>query len=277
MPHVTPQQAQKLGMYRLTRNGFIVPGAHAMTPAACWNFALTGTVLSMAHPNSPAEIYEGNNGILDINNFQIPPVVNGLRPTATVAHYPNCAAEIATLRSNIANAIAGNGAAQNACQAALVRIVARKNGLIPGVANDRYRLHLKATTWFGWDHWALSFRTRPGRPRVYIQTVTGHPLRHACDRIWDEHLGGTIVNLQELHAAQVNFINMVGNQCVHCGKSHGFLPSNPFNAWHRCTVCSAVYCPIHGETLLGKREWFDRTRACGQSGCGGRTEVVASI
>lgn len=275
MPHVTPQQTRKLGTHALSRGGITVPGAHAMTAAACWNFALTGTVLGMANPNSPAEIYEGAAGILDINNFVIPPVVNGLRPTATVINYPGCAAELAVLNGQIGNAILGNVLAQNACQEALVKIVARRNGLIPIVGNNRYQLHMKATTWFGWDHWGLSFRAeQPGRPRIYVQTTTGTLLKHACNTMWDEHLQGVTVNLQELNLNQVNFINMVntyGNLCVVCGVQHGRFPSSVFNAWHRCAACGAVYCPRHGKALTGNRGWKDRTRDCGQPGCIGRT------
>ena len=274
MAHVTIDQTRKLGLHVLSRNGLPVPGAAAMGPAACWNFALSGTVLGMADPLSPAEIYEGANGILDINNTVWPIVVNGLQATAIVANHPGCVAELATLNLHILNAIGGNIPAQNACQEALLGITARKNGLTPG-ADDRYKIHMKATTWYGWDHWALSLRpTQPG-PRIYLQTTTGTPLKHACTTIWDEHLTGVDINIDSLHQDQVNYINLVNNVCVVCGARHWWTPSTPFNAWHRCTTCETVYCPGHGRALAGNRGWSDRTRNCGQPGCRGRTTIYS--
>jgi hypothetical protein len=277
MPHVTPEQIRRLGTHALTRNGIPVPGANAMDPAACWNFSLTGTVVGGLDPTAPEQIY---GGILDIDNSADPIVVNGLRPTATADNYPGCGAEIAALNGNIANAIAGDVAAGGACLVALVMIVARGNGLAPRLdGDDRYQLKVKATTWFGWDHWALSFRAeQPGRPRIYVQTVTGHALAHACDVIWDEHkLWEVTVNLQELHQAQVDFINLVntfGDLCVECGAEHGGLPSNPFNAWHRCGACGAVYCPTHAQALALALWQAHGTRVCRQPGCVGPVHAV---
>lgn len=285
MPHVTAQQVRKMGTHALTRDGIDLVGV--ATGMACWNFALTGTLLGMAHVQSPDSIYSSNgvgqnpiDAILDVNIFPIQ--CNGLKATATLLNHPGCAAELQVLNQHINNAMAGNNAAQNHCADAMVKIVARKNGLTPGVGNDRYQLHMKANAWFGWDHWALSIRAeQPGRPRIFIQTVTGVPLAHACDRIWDEHLPvSVVVNLQDLHAAQVTFINMVntfGNLCVVCGAAHGRTPSSPFNSWHRCAVCNVVYCPTHGQALVGKLSWNDRTRSCGQPGCGGRTSLAAYV
>lgn len=272
MPQVEPQQIRKLGTHTLTRNGIIVTGANAMKPAACWNFALSGTVLSGVNPKSPAEIYEEDIGILDIDNSADPvPVVRGLRLTATVKQYPGSEDEVLTLRTNIGNAIDGDVLAQNACQLALVQIVARKNGLIPGVASDRYQLHMNARTWFGWDHWALSFRAeQPGKPRIYVQTVTGQPLYHACDRIWDEGLQGVTVNLQELNFAQVGFINKVdtfGDLCVVCGEEKRISHED----WYKCRGCHAVYCRAHGEALA-RHSYMDATKNCAQPGCNSQTE-----
>jgi hypothetical protein len=283
--HVPPQQIRKLGTHPLTRDGIDLVGV--AQPLACWNFALTGTELSMAHVQSPDSIYSSNgvgqnpvNAILDVNVYPIQ--CNGLQPTATIANHPGCGAELGILNANIGNAIVGNQMAQQACADAMVGIVARKNGLIPDVEDDTYQLHMKANSWFGWDHWALSFKaSQPGKPRIFIQTVTGVPLAHACSTIWDEHLPVTVsTNLRELNFQQVSLINHVatfGDLCVECGLAHGYFRSNPFNAWHRCTHCGAVYCPNHGSMLLGKREFTDRTRNCGQLGCPGRTEVVSSV
>ncbi|MDL5597216.1 hypothetical protein QS468_31230 [Bacillus subtilis] len=65
------------------------------------------------------------------------------------------------------------------------------------------------------------------------------------------------------------------NRCVACGATHGRVPSNPFNAWHKCTHCGAVYCPQHGQILEGKGKWYDRTRKCVR--CGERTSLASMI
>jgi hypothetical protein len=65
------------------------------------------------------------------------------------------------------------------------------------------------------------------------------------------------------------------NKCVACGAVHGRMWSNPFNAWHKCTHCSAIYCPQHGKILEGKGQWYDRTRRCVR--CGERTSIVSTV
>lgn len=295
MPHLTPRQIKRLGSFPLTRDGLLVPGAHAIDLGACWNFALTGTVLDMTHADSPESIC---NDLFDIpinpnvENVFVPDdeeddvdfyLYNGVRPTATVAAFPNCGLELAALRFNFVQASTGNLVAQTASRLAVASIIAKRNGLQPGVANDLYQLHVRAQSWFSWDHFALSIKhSHPGRPRIYIQKTTGatSPLKHACTDIWDEGMGEVTLNIAQLHQDQVNLINLVGQYgtlCVDCGVAHGYFPSNPFNAWHRCTACGAIYCPQHGGALLGKRAWNDRTRACNQTNCVGRTTLVSNV
>jgi hypothetical protein len=295
MPHLTPKQIKRLGSFTLSRDGIVIPGAHAIGPGACWNFALTGTVLAMSHADSPQSICD------DIFDMTLDPNVenvfvtdeeeadvefyryHGIRPTATVMTFPNCANELGTLRANFVAASGGNPVAQTTCREALAIIFAKRNGLQPGVVSDQYQLHMRTHAWFAWDHFAISLRpAQPGRPRIYIQKVTGitKPLKHACWDIWDEHLDEVTLNIGELHATQIAFINMVntyGDLCVECGEAHGYFRSNPFHAWHRCTTCGAIYCPRHGAELLGKRAWNDRTRSCGQTACVGRTTLISSV
>lgn len=295
MPQLSPRQIARLGSFPLTRNGILVPGAHAIDDGACWNFALTGTIVGMADATSPESIC---NALFDI---PINPAVeqefvpdeeeenvdfylyNGVRNTATALSFPNCGAELATLRQQFAGAAGGNEDAQRAIRVAVATIIAKRNGLQPGAVSDQYQLHMRADNWFGWDHFALSIRpSQPGRPRIYIQKTTGgrSPLKHACTTIWDEGMGEVTLNITELHAAQVALINLVntyGPLCVACGAEHGFFRSNPMNAWHRCATCGAVYCPRDGAQLVGKRAWNDRTRSCGQLGCNGRTTLVSQV
>lgn len=298
MPHLTPAQIKRLGSFELSRDGEPVAGARAMDTAACWNFALTGTVLSMTDPLSPDSIYNsifdiGINPLAEQPDSEVDPVMlNGLRPTATAINHPGCGVPLQILHDNFEQAEADNPVSQAACRAAMLSILAIKNGLVPGVVSDQYRLHMVSSTWYTWDHFALSIRpSQPGRPRIFIQTVTGPafpgtpinplvPLAHACNTIWDEHMEGAAVNLQGLHQAQVNFINMVnsyGDLCIECGDRHGWFRSSALHAWHRCTTCQAVYCPRHGRGLLGKLAWNDPTRRCGQPSCLGRTMLIKEV
>ncbi|RON61256.1 hypothetical protein BK669_17320 [Pseudomonas fluorescens] len=65
------------------------------------------------------------------------------------------------------------------------------------------------------------------------------------------------------------------DKCVACGAVHRWMLSSPFNAWHKCPGCGAVYCPKHGKTLEGKGQWHDRTRKCVR--CGERTTLVLTV
>jgi hypothetical protein len=64
-----------------------------------------------------------------------------------------------------------------------------------------------------------------------------------------------------------------GLRCVKCHDVHGRLPS-VINRWHRCTSCSAVYCPTCGGHLAGKLSTLDPTRQCDRAGCAGRTQMA---
>ncbi|WP_165681831.1 hypothetical protein [Metapseudomonas otitidis] len=298
MPQLTPAQIKRLGSFELSRDGEPVTGARTMDTAACWNFALTGTELAMTDPLSPESIYSsifdiGINPLSELPDSNVDPIMlNGLRASATAVNHPGCGVHLAALHTHFNNALAGNVVAQAACRTAMLSILAIKNGLVPGAVSDQYQLHMVSSIWYTWDHFALSIRPfQPGRPRIFIQTVTGPvfpgtpltplvPLMHACNTIWDEHMEGAVVNLQGLHQTQVNFINMVntyGDLCIECGDKHGWFKSSALHAWHRCTTCQAVYCPRHGRALLGKLAWNDPTRRCGQAGCLGRTQLIREV
>lgn len=275
--HIAQEQIRKLGSYALSRDGQLVPAAGAAAAQACWNFALSGTNFAVTDHRAPDAIIDN---ILEIDKRDATDqAVQRVRPDVE-EFYPNWEPHLTTIKNNFANARNGQAGAQAACRRALLSIMAIENGLTV-CANDKYRLHMKSQRWFGWDHFALSVRAeQAGRPRIFVQTVTGNPLKHACTCIWDEHLGEATVDVQELTAQQVGFINGVqtyGKLCVDCGVAHGWVPSNPFNAWHRCSngACTAVYCPTHGATLAGKRT-MDRTRDCSRPGCAGRTTIVSS-
>ena len=290
MTHITHHQLKRLSSYELTRDGIDLPGI-AMGQA-CFNFATLGDCVSMTHPGSPDSIYSGNgagqtraNAILDIDPVAMVNGCRGLNPGATAVNHPGCGVELAALTANIGNARAGDLAAQNICATEMVKIVARKNGLIPLAVggNDQYQLHMQYTNWYGWDHWAISVKSyHPNKPRIYIQTIPGVPLAHACDRIWDEHLSSVTINIQELNPRQVTLINNVssyGRLCIECGTRHGHYPvvnkisggsmANKFPVMRHCKQCTAHYCSVHSAT----RQRVNRNLICGNIGCVGRVVI----
>ena len=285
-------QLRCLQNHPLSRNGKTVPGADAMLKAACWNFAFTGTVVSMADPTSPQSICDA---IFNTNPdlFDSPGgILTGFNAGSFGVFPANCHVFLIQIQNNWLTARGGNLGAQTTVATALLNIFALRNGLQFG-GGGNYRLHMRTRSFFGWDHFALSFPGPGGR--VYVQTVTGsstnpqdlqnvdpvvrrryQPLQHACNTDWDEGILGVHLDVVDLHGEQVALLNGVTRQCVQCSESHGWFWSSPFNAWHRCAVCSAVYCPTHGAALNGART-LDRTRDCAMNGCAGRTEILTAL
>lgn len=249
MPRLSEIQLRRLSSHRQTRDGIVVPASEAATPFACWNFALTGTLVGMLDPNSTQNVFE--DSMFDIDNFAASPVCRGLRPTATLARFPGCGAELDTINANLANAQAGNADAQQAIQLAMLGILVRLNGLTPSPADSTYKIHMRSTTWFGWDHFSLSVRPGfLGGDRIHIQTITGRPLKHACTTIWDEDLSEVSMNILELHLTQITLINLVttyGDLCVTCGAAEG--RATRASRWYRCDRCGAQYCQRHGRSV----------------------------
>lgn len=213
MAALSNDEVRFLSHLELTRDGEDLYGI--AEELNCSNFALNGHFVSGSARTFPAAIYGGNgaghrpeDAILDVNIY--PERCNGLRPTATSRRHRGCRGELGTLRRNIDDAIRRNRLAQQRCAEAMVAICARKNGLVPRRATqeDQYQIHMMASTWFGWDHWALSFKScEAGAPRIFIQTTTGQPLSIGCDRIWDEHLPVSVtLGIDTLRVEQRNMV-----------------------------------------------------------------------
>lgn len=281
---VAQTQVRKLGTHPLSRDGIDLAGGLAETarPMACWNFALTGTLVDANDPLSANVILNGNGdhnnpgAILEIRPGEM--FCRGLTPNAVLANHPGCGPELLTLANHFEDATNNEHVSQVHFVTALLRILAIKNGLDPDGPDDSCQLHMASSNWYTWDHFALSFRAlQPGRPRIFVQTVTGEALSHACNTIWDEHLPfQVVVNLAALQPEQIQLINQVaayGNLCVICGTEHGYFNSR-INMWHRCAVCNAVYCGACGGRLGGKLGWRDYTRRCNQGACAGRTQLI---
>jgi hypothetical protein len=297
MPHLSQEQTRLLGTYPLSRDGIDMNNVAHLAPRtdACWTFALLGRFMADSNPLSPDGIISALGGqvgampILDVRLMQVaddqdPVSCHGLHATATDVNHPNWIPQLQVLRNNVANAVAGHAAPQKRCNEAILSILAISSGLVPAPVhvNDRYRLHMASETWFGYGHFALSFRPeQPGRPRIFIQKTSDTVVTHACDTIWDEHLDFQVsVSLQELHQEHVDIINLVlgyGNLCIQCGAEHGFFNSH-VRKWHRCAACAAVYCCTCGYGLAGGGGlWGDGSRRCRQPNCLGRTQLIVNV
>jgi len=277
MPTLSANQLLRLAGYLhrpLTRNGLEVPKTNSgnIRTYACWCWALTGGTATVHNSFSANQIFD----TIIQNDLAHDPEPEFATGIANVDHqFPNCATEFAALRNNLAQAKTGNLHAQNVFMTAMATIAARVNGLqpIPAVG-ARYTLHVRSSVWSHWDHWGIGIKLGPNNTQTYVQTVTGVPLYHACDRMWDEHCPYSVsIGIGNLLQAHVDVLNKVKLapccQCAH-EHSHGWLPSVT-NYWQQCQTCGAVYCSTHAAALGGALNGNDTTRSCNRGGCGGRT------
>jgi hypothetical protein len=278
MPTLNANQLLKLAGYLqrpgLTRDGLEVPNTSSgnIYQYACWSWALTGGTASIHDRFSANKIFE-TIVLDDLAHLPDPEFASAIANVDN--QFPGCNAEFLILRTNLANAKLGIVAAQNAFLTAMVTISARVNGLQPGpVAGARYTLHIKSISWHGWDHWGIGIKLGPNNTQTYVQTVTDCPVKHACDRMWDEHRPFDIsIDIGNLLQSQVDFLAKVKLapccQCVNL-HSHGWLPSVK-NFWQQCQTCGATYCSQHAAALGGALNPSDTTRNCNRLGCVGRT------
>lgn len=142
---------------------------------------------------------------------------------------------IGVMHDNFANALAGNGDAQKLVKIALLKIVAIAHGftLTDNTANaatltgmgagtdvsdpniGNYAMHMRGTSWYGWDHWGISVLL-PNGTRSCIQKVNGndpdsdrpidgHVFRN-CTDMWDGGMPLTTISLTGILATQVAII-----------------------------------------------------------------------
>lgn len=274
MPNLQPYTMRRLAAYHnYSRDGIDLTTNMNLTQAACWSWALTGVLTGVTSALSANSMIDA---IVKVNIAVEPPVATGINDLR--ARYPGSAADFNTLNNHVRPAINGNAASQNAFKIAMVRIMARQNGLTPNNnPNSPYTLHLKTQNWYSWDHWGLGVLMPDGR-RMFIQTITDVPVAICCDRMWDEGFPETVVGLNSLLAAHVNFLKSVPRapvrnaHCVVCNTTHGYFSSR-WRHWHSCRVCGSVYCHTHAAALGGAMVGRD-SKKCSQAGCPGRTEVV---
>lgn len=290
MATLSQQQQRRLACYitindakalAARRNGFEVPGTDhgRVYDYACWNWALTGGLLSAADPGSAVTIWEH---IITMDIVAEPPAPpNAIN--AVDGHYPGSVAEFMTLRNNWANARLGNAGAQDAIKDALMRIAARKNRLTPIVLapNTVYTIHMKtgAHEWYGWHHMGIGIKLpyQGGLRQTIVQTVPNTDVMHGCSVMWDEHLADTVIGVQELLREHVSYLENVKYKCCGCNaEPQGVF--RPLQGWHQCRFCYAAYCRACKAALViltPKTKLSPHTvRRCNRVGCVGQTQVI---
>lgn len=277
MAVLTLNQIRRMGTYTRVRDGYAVPNTNrgALFDCACWNWALTGGTVNANSNRNPQHIYD------DIVQYDYDDAnaIYAVGINDVDGNYEGCDAEFTALRDNLNNARAGQNGAKRAIRLALMKIAARRNGLVP-ISDDTagpYVLYMKtgAAEWWSWHHWGLGVRLPTGAFTI-VQTVPNVAIDHGCSVMWDEALVETAISLNAIHRAQVDVMNRIppppvrNTRCLICNAVHGQAPSI-FNSWHQCPTCGATYCPTHGATL-GGNYWYSSSRNCGV--CGARTNLV---
>ena len=184
------------------RNGTVVnldsvPFKEALIAGPCWQWALLGGRFMAASDRRSPEIFYRS-----IFNWSGEPEVG--KPASvneeSASHYPEADAYLKIIRDNLQNALKDDYAAQDTIRVALLSAcisITSKETLVPTVDNPSrslYKIHMMApldgNDWYRRGlHWGISLAANDdgSGARCYIQTVTGKPLRTACDKMWDEH------------------------------------------------------------------------------------------
>lgn len=217
-----------------TGPGYVGDNDNGLYNAACWGWALTGRYLSVNNYNSAPYIYE--NLFKWANGMDKPPTSvntdsNSLANQLAVSNPITIPILLAVLTDNLATATTGDVGSRNKIRISLLRINAIANGFTLGnlsvtnlVVNNKdvsdpnlgdYALHMRGTSWYGWDHWGISILL-PNGTRSFVQKVNGsnpakprykdgHVFRN-CNVLWDEDMPLTSIAVTEILQAQVNII-----------------------------------------------------------------------
>lgn len=281
MPVLSDATKLTLAGYVPQRNGYDIPGTDsgAVYEYACWNWTLSGGRLTVRDWRSAPSIVDD----LIFLNLQDPHGIfaAGVNP-APAGQYHGSQADLLLMANTLAAARTARAGPhtrftipQASFASALVRVMLRANGFTPiaGGGVQPYVVTMKSSDWWNTDHWAIGVLLPPNDRRVYIQTVPNTPVSQGCSAVWDEHLPDVTEPVNGLLQVQIDVLDTVPKApCRGCGQTHGWTPS-VVNSWHQCTVCGAIYCPTHGGALGGKLGLIDGTRACGATGCAGRTRL----
>lgn len=218
MPILSDEVLDRLSAYKLPdRNGYdVAKPSKDMKDMACWCWAISGSLMSVADPKSANSVYDN---LVKVNMLKEPPEFDSYVDADTASgHYgKSILPYFAIAKANEAKAKKGDKKARDLCKVAMMQIMATLHGRTPtgkpGVAVDpakskEYTLHMRTKTWYSWDHWAIGVPLKDGR-RMYIQTVTGVPLSYACTTIWDEGMPELVIGIGTLskgHVAEIDKI-----------------------------------------------------------------------
>lgn len=208
MPYLSQQQLQRMNVGPYSRDGATVPDSD-MDNVPCWAWALAGEFVAASDPFSAASVYE-HAFVFD----------TGRNPTATNDGYlhqiteiwPDTGVAVSALVGYAPDALDGHMQSQQACRMALMKIAAITNGLtVLGEGTDHdYTIHLRSTSWYGWDHFAVGIRMPPGgEPVNYVQTVPGVPLRYRCNAVWDEGMPETVIGVDGLLTTHIGTLDRI--------------------------------------------------------------------
>lgn len=197
------------------RNGLTVPVSdqEPFVVAPAWAWALCGEYTSIDDPYSAPTVYGSDDGAFVFNAQRVPVGLNADFFATTDLIFPQTVPYHQALANNLAYAMAGNLAAQDACRLALMQLTAALNGhtVLPPDASPVYTMVMKSSSWYGWDHWAIGIQgVGCGAATTYQQKVADMALQYNCGVVWDEAMPlQTVIQLDGLLQAQVDMLNNV--------------------------------------------------------------------
>lgn len=216
MPYLSEAQRNLLAPAHADhpRDGAMVPTSDQapFVNAACWGWALTGEYEHADNAYTATTIYNSAAGAFVFNPQHVPTGLNAAFFETTDLIFPQTQPYHQALQDNLANALAGNVGAQDACRVALMKLTATVNGqtVLPDDGSQVYTMVMKSSSWYGWDHWSIGIQGAGGGVITYQQKVTGTPLQYNCGVTWDEHLALTTeIRLDGLLQPQVDMLNRV--------------------------------------------------------------------
>ncbi|MEZ0470662.1 hypothetical protein [Luteimonas salinilitoris] len=209
MPYLDPQLLQRMNTGAYSRNGADIPD-ESMRVVPCWAWALAGAQVGAEDPFSAAKLY---SDAFVFDTERQPIGTNSGYLDQITAIWPDTGLPVSALEGRFADARAGDAPAQLACRMALMKIAAITNGLtvLGEGANYAYAIQMRSTSWYGWDHWAVSVRMPSGsaNPVNYVQTVPDILVRYRCNEVWDHPMPLTAIGVDGLLQAHVDVLEQI--------------------------------------------------------------------
>lgn len=209
MPYLSQTQLQRMNAGAYSRDGAAVPATNQppLLNAACWAWALAGESINSADEFSAASVYEKS---FNFDTQRRPTGIDSGYLNQLTSIWPDSGQAVSELESYFADAQEGATDAQGRCRMALMKIAAITNGLtVNGEGADHdYTVHMKSSSWYGWDHWGIGVRM-PDTTINYVQTVPDTPIQYRCRVIWDEPLADTIIGVDGLLPAHIDVLNKI--------------------------------------------------------------------